>query len=131
MERPMAKTLTQAFRPELMKGYHAHVYYRNDAERDHAGIIRDAVPELFEVVMGRWRDEAVGPHPLPMYQMAFEVPVFPNFVPWLQSVRGPLSILVHTSTGVGDLMDHSIGAMWLGQSLDLNLDFFDREGKGA
>jgi aromatic ring-cleaving dioxygenase len=127
----MGESLKQDFNPQRIKGYHAHVYYRRDTDRLHAAAIRDAVPALFEVVMGRWRDEPVGPHPLPMYQMAFEVPLFQNFVPWLQSVRGPLSILVHTSTGVSDLMDHSVGAMWLGPSLDLNLAFFDTDGKSA
>ncbi|MFT4561796.1 MAG: aromatic ring-cleaving dioxygenase [Gammaproteobacteria bacterium] len=127
----MSDSLKQDFNPLSIKGYHAHVYYRNESDRQHAATIRDAVPALFEVVMGRWRDEPVGPHPLPMYQMAFEVPLFQDFVPWLQSVRGPLSILVHTSTGVSDRMDHSVGAMWLGSSLNLDLEFFDRNGKSA
>ena len=82
-------------------------------------------------VMGRWREKPVGPHPLPMYQIGFERALFPDFVPWLQSVRGPLSILVHTRTRVSDLTDHSAGALWLGKSLDLKLDFFDRDGKSA
>jgi len=127
----MSIRLTPAFRPEAIKGYHAHVYYADDAERAVAAAIRKAAPASFELVMGRWRDEPVGPHPLPMYQMAFERALFPDFVPWLQSVRGPLSILVHTSTGISDLMDHSVGAMWLGRSLELKLDFFDRDGKSA
>jgi aromatic ring-cleaving dioxygenase len=127
----MTVELKQDFKPELIKGYHAHVYYRGSTERDQAAMIREAVPALFEVVMGRWRDEPVGPHPLPMYQMAFDTELFQNFVPWLQSVRGPLSILVHTSTGVSDYMDHSVGAMWLGESMTLKLDFFDRDGKSA
>jgi len=121
----MAATLRPAFRPELIKGYRAHVYYRDDSEREHAAAIREAVPALFEVVMGRWRDKPVGPHPLPMYQMAFEVSDFPKFVPWLQSVRGSLSILVHASTDINDVIDHSAGALWLGRSLELNIDFFD------
>ena len=127
----MADELIQEFDPKVIKGYHAHVYYRDSEEGEHAAKIRDAVPELFEVVMGRWRDEPVGPHPLPMYQMAFEVGIFKDFVSWLQSVRGPLSILVHASTGTSDYMDHSVGAMWLGESVNLKLDFFDREGKSA
>ena len=123
--------LHQDFDPGEIKGYHAHVYYRNDEERSVAAAIRDAAEAAFDVEMGRWRDEPVGPHPEPMYQIAFDKALFPTFVPWLQSVRGPLSILVHTRTGVSDLMDHSVGAMWLGPSMTLVLDFFDRDGKSA
>lgn len=127
----MSLPLTQTFLPELIDGYHAHVYYANAGEREIAAAIREAAEASFDLVMGRWRDEPVGPHPLPMYQMAFERALFPDFMPWLQSVHGPLSILVHTRTGVSDLMDHSAGAMWIGRSLELKLDFFDRDGKSA
>jgi DOPA 4,5-dioxygenase len=127
----MSESLVQDFDPARIEGYHAHVYYRDPAERAVAAAIREAAENRFELVMGRWRDEPVGPHPVAMYQMAFAVELFPTFVPWLQSVRGPLSILVHTRTGLSDLMDHSVGAMWLGPSLELKLDFFDRDGKSA
>ena len=127
----MSLSLSQTFDPALIDGYHAHVYYADQIERDIAAAIREAAESSFELVMGRWRDEPVGPHPLPMYQMAFERALFPDFIPWLQSVHGPLSILVHTRTGVSDLMDHSAGAMWIGPSLELKLDFFDRDGKSA
>lgn len=127
----MSGALVQDFDPNRIEGYHAHVYYRDPAERAVAALIREAAESRFELVMGRWREEPVGPHPVAMYQMAFAVALFPLFVPWLQSVRGPLSILVHTRTGLSDLMDHSVGAMWLGPSLELKLDFFDRDGKSA
>lgn len=127
----MSDAITQDFDPKKIVGYHAHVYYQNDEQRAVAALIRAAAETQFELVMGRWRDEPVGPHPVPMYQMAFAVELFADFVPWLQSVRGPLSILVHTSTGISDFMDHSVGAMWLGESLKLKLDFFDRNGKSA
>lgn len=127
----MRESLVQEFDPARIEGYHAHVYYRDAAERAHAAAIREAAENRFDLVMGRWRDEPVGPHPVAMYQMAFAVALFPQFVPWLQSVRGPLSILVHTRTGLSDLLDHSVGAMWLGPSLELKLDFFDRDGKSA
>lgn len=127
----MSETPIQDFDPARIAGYHAHVYYRDAGERAVAAVIRAAAERLFAPEMGRWRDEPVGPHPLPMYQMAFTVEQFPTFVPWLQSVRGPLTILVHTRTGMSDLLDHSVGAMWLGPSLELKLAFFDRDGKSA
>ena len=127
----MTVPLTQTFPPERISGYHAHVYYADPSEREIASSIREVAEVSFELVMGRWREKPVGPHPLPMYQMAFDRSVFPDFMPWLQSVHGPLSILVHTCTGLSDLMDHSAGAMWIGRSLELKFDFFDRDGKSA
>ena len=127
----MPLSLIQTFNPDRIKGYHAHVYYADPVEREVAAAIREVAMVSYDVVMGRWRDEPVGPHPLPMYQIAFEAALFPNFVPWLQSVHGPLSILIHPQTGTSDLIDHSAGAMWIGSSILLKLDFFDREGKSA
>ncbi len=122
--------MTEAKDAGAITGYHAHVYY-DEASRERASWLREQVALRFTVVLGRWREEPVGPHPLPMDQMAFARALFPDFVPWLQSVRGPLSILVHMETGVSDLMDHSVGALWLGKSLALKFDFFDKEGKSA
>ncbi|HJP34945.1 MAG TPA: DOPA 4,5-dioxygenase family protein [Gammaproteobacteria bacterium] len=127
MPVPLVETFPVAF----IEGYHAHVYYADSTERAIAAAIREAAQASFELVIGRWRDEPVGPHPLPMYQIAFGPDVLPAFLPWLLSVRGPLSILVHTRTGVSDLTDHTVGAMWLGKPLELKLEFFDRDGKSA
>jgi aromatic ring-cleaving dioxygenase len=120
-----------AFKPEDIQGYHAHVYYADSGQRGIAATIRNAAEQQFEVVMGRWREEPVGPHPLPMYQVSFARELLPDLVPWLLSAHGPLSILIHARTGMGDVMDHTAGAMWLGPPLELNLDFFDRDGNSA
>ena len=121
----------QAFKPESIQGYHAHVYYSDSTQRAIAAAIREAAEQQFDVKLGRWRETAVGPHPLPMYQISFERDLFSKFVPWLLGIHGPLSILVHARTGMGDLLDHTAGAMWLGPSLELNLHFFDTHGKSA
>ena len=119
------------FDPARIDGWHAHVYYRDAGERAIAARIRAQAEAQFPVTMGRWRDEPVGPHPLPMYQIAFAPELLPAFLPWLMSVRGPLSILVHARTHVSDYLDHTRGATWLGEPLALNLDFFDETGKSA
>ncbi len=119
------------FDPAAIDHWHAHVYYRDAAERAHAAAIRAEIDERFEVTLGRWREQPVGPHPLPMYQVAFAPAVLPALLPWLMAVRGPLSILVHARTLTGDLMDHTQGALWLGEALELRLAFFDRDGKSA
>ena len=98
-------------------GYHAHVYYDADS-RETAARLRQRVwrkgPDA--VVMGRFRDRPVGPHPACMYQVAFEAGVFPDLVPWLMLNRGGLTVLVHPETGDG-LADHRDHAVWMGRML--------------
>lgn len=117
----------QSFDPTHIEGYHAHIYYRDQNQRQVAEKIREVIEARFDVVLGRWRDEPVGPHPLPMYQVAFDKKVMAEILPWLMSVRGSLSILVHCCTGGNDLLDHTAGAFWLGGELDLNTAIFGDE----
>jgi aromatic ring-cleaving dioxygenase len=102
-------------------GYHAHVYFDGES-RPVAERLRAAIPERFEVEMGGWREQAVGPHSKAMYQVAFAPDQFAQIVPWLMLNRGGLSILVHPRTG-DDLADHETNPLWLGESLALNLEF--------
>ncbi len=106
--------------PGAIDGYHAHIYY-DDATRETAARIREALGERFEVALGRWRDEPVGPHPQAMYQVAFEVGEFARVVPWLMLNRAGLSVFIHPCSG-GDISDHTDYALWLGDKLDLILD---------
>jgi aromatic ring-cleaving dioxygenase len=105
--------------PASIEGYHAHIYY--DAEsRAAAAALRDQIEGAFKVTMGRWRDEPVGPHPQPMYQVAFAVDQFPRLVPWLMLNRTGLTVLVHPTTGDA-FRDHAEYALWLGAKLELRL----------
>ncbi len=108
--------------PRSITGYHAHVYYDAETKAD-AKALREDIDAKFETVLGRWHDKPVGPHPVWMYQVAFAPEIFPDFVPWLALNRRGLNILLHPETG-DDLADHSTHAMWLGKSIDLNLDNF-------
>lgn len=103
-----------------IQGYHAHIYY--DAEtRPIAERLREAIGNRFGVELGRWRDEPVGPHPVPMYQAAFPAAEFPRIVPWLMLNRGGLSVLVHPETEDA-YDDHTIHALWLGAPLPLRVE---------
>ena len=104
------------------KSYHAHVYYSEKTRKTAKGV-RLSLNKLFQVRLGRWRDFPVGPHPVPMYQVAFQAGLFDQIVPWLMEHHEGLSVLVHPNTG-DDLMDHSGHAIWLGKQLKLNLDMF-------
>ena len=106
--------------PAKIQGYHAHIYY-DPASHETAARLREAIERGFEVVMGRWRDEPVGPHPQSMYQVKFNPGEFVRIVPWLMLNRSGLTILVHPETD-NAYLDHAENALWLGQKLDLRLD---------
>ena len=101
-------------------GYHAHIYY-DESSRGTAARLREAIERSFEVVMGRWRDEPVGPHPQSMYQVKFNPGEFDRIVPWLMLNRRGLTVLVHPETD-NAYLDHAENALWLGQKLTLRLD---------
>ena len=104
-------------------GYHAHVYYDPDT-RELAGQIRAGL-EAFTVELGRWHDRPIGPHPKPMYQVAFAPDQFAQVVPWLMLNRAGLCILVHPITG-DDVADHDVNPLWLGDRLPIDLEFLRR-----
>lgn len=110
--------------PSIIKGYHAHIYYPDDDARERASRLRDAIDRTFTVTLGRWRDEPVGPHPVAMYQVAFEANQFADIVPWLMLNRDGLTILVHPMTDSG-VADHRDFALWLGAVLPLDIAFLE------
>lgn len=101
-------------------GYHAHIYY-DAGTRPIAERLREAIGNRFNAELGRWRDEPVGPHPVPMYQAAFSAGEFPRIVPWLMLNRGSLSVLVHPQTDDA-YDDHTMHALWLGAPLPLRVE---------
>jgi DOPA 4,5-dioxygenase len=116
--------------PDAIRGYHAHIYY-DAGTRGVAAEVRAALTERFNVTMGRWRDDPVGPHPMAMYQVAFAPYIFAEFVPWLMLNRRRLTILVHPNTGQ-DVPDHEDYPLWLGEKLDLDIEMLRKlAGKSA
>ena len=114
--------MTKASPP--ITGYHAHIYYDADT-KSTAAQLRRRIGARFDTVLGRWHDRPVGPHPVSFYQVAFAPQLFAEVVPWLALNREDLLILVHPETG-DDLADHSSYAMWLGDSVPLRLDVFEK-----
>ena len=115
--------------PVKIDGYHAHVYYDADtlpvAER-----LKDRLAATFSVEIGRFSGAAVGPHPVPQFQIIFKEPEFQSVVPWLMLNREGLDILVHPLTN--DMLDdHTVYALWLGTPIDLKLDTLQRRGYRA
>ena len=110
--------------PARVVEYHAHVYY-SAKTKPAAATLRARIEQRFPVRMGRWHDEAVGPHPISMYQVAFPPELFPTVVPWLMTNRDGLDVLVHPETGDA-YNDHLHYGMWLGHRLELRLDRLPR-----
>ena len=105
---------------DAIEGWHAHIYYDPEKTKDAAARLRENVIAQFpDTTMGRWHDEAVGPHLVSMYQVAFRTDQFDRFVQWLSVNREGLDILVHPLTE-NAWNDHIVFGFWMGDKLPLN-----------
>jgi aromatic ring-cleaving dioxygenase len=108
--------------PQIIKHYHAHIYYDQALTRDRAALLRERVAAAFPTAtLGRWHDAPVGPHPESMYQIAFPSELLATLLPWLMLNRDGLTIQLHPETG-NDYTDHTEHAVWFGAILPLRLD---------
>lgn len=103
----------------IIDGWHAHVYYDPMTTRAQADLLRGWIAERFDVVLGRWHDVPVGPHPQAMFQIAFANAAFPALVAFIALNRGELTVLVHPNTE-NEYLDHLHHAMWMGSVLPLD-----------
>lgn len=103
--------------------FDAHIYFSTE-EYKVAESLRDKMRETFSTktfFVGDLIPIPVGPHPVPMFEANFPTELFSEVVIWLMQNRGSLNVLVHPLTG-DDYVDHTDAVMWLGKSLDLNLN---------
>jgi aromatic ring-cleaving dioxygenase len=112
---------TPQITPEI-KDWHAHVYF-DAATRDAAWALRERIEKSFEIVMGRFHERPVGPHPMFSYQVHFQSAQFAPLISWLTLNHGDLTVFIHPNTGQ-DLEDHRDRALWIGQSQPLVLKIF-------
>jgi aromatic ring-cleaving dioxygenase len=103
-----------------VKGYHAHVYYNADT-RNIAEALRETIIEKFNVKPGAFSDEPIGPHPIPQFNIIFEVTEFQKIVPWLMLNHEDLDVLIHPLTE-SSYDDHSKNALWIGTPVPMRLD---------
>ncbi|MGF1683841.1 DOPA 4,5-dioxygenase family protein [Photobacterium minamisatsumaniensis] len=102
--------------------YHAHVYFDKDSLVVATKLCNEA-GEKFGLKVGRVHQKAVGPHTKWSCQILFGNESFDDLIPWLDTRRQNLSVLVHGVTG-DDLADHTKYAYWLGDSVELDLSGF-------
>ena len=110
-----------ARRPSTIDSWHAHVYF-DAISRDAAWALREVIQvELAAcMVMGRFHEQPVGPHPAWSYQLAVTAPNFAHVMGWLALNHGSLDVFVHPNTD-DELRDHRDSAIWIGRSYALNL----------
>ena len=105
------------------KAYHAHVYF-DASTQTHARQLCEEAGNRFGLKVGRFHEKPIGPHPLWSCQITFGKKHFDKLIPWLDTNRKGLTVLVHALTG-DDYKDHTDYAYWLGESVKLNLEIFD------
>ena len=105
-----------------ISAFHAHLYY-DAGSLDKATRIADKAGELFDLVVGRKHEKAVGPHPMWSCQLAFKKIEFGNVIPWLSENREGLTVFIHGCSG-DDVKDHTDYAIWMGSIEPLKLDIF-------
>jgi DOPA 4,5-dioxygenase len=101
--------------------YDIHTYWRNNEERDEAlklkQLLIDNNVQTFSLV-----EIPIGPHPLPMFEAHVSAENLPAIEALLNANRVNCSILIHEKTG-DHVYDHTKGARFLGEHLELNIEF--------
>ena len=107
--------------------YHAHIYY-SDSERPAAEALRANFeagrPQVLFV--GRMTDGAVGPHPIPQFEVHFLEDSRTSVIATIEAAG--LRALVHPLTD-DDLADHTSLARWIGEPLALDVTTLDPPGR--
>ena len=101
--------------------YDIHVYWRNEDERNEALVIRKVLI-VNNVQTFPFVEKPIGPHPYPMFESHITSQKLPLIESLLVVNRKSCSILIHEKTG-DYIYDHTKGARFLGESLELNIEF--------
>jgi aromatic ring-cleaving dioxygenase len=117
---------------DLSAPYHAHIYYTPETRSLACALEQGlahakasgAIPELFFI--GELRDRALGPHPIPEFEIHFSKAMLPQIMALLEP--SGLTSLVHPLTD-DDLADHTSLAQWIGKPLPLKVDVLDPPGQ--
>ena len=103
--------------------YHLHVHFDDTTVEEALAVRKLAMkrPEVMEI--GRFHERPVGPHPVRQFQILLKTCDVPAFSQWLDTVRGPLDVLIHPEIE-DDLLAHTDLATWLGDAHELKVEIF-------
>ena len=111
--------------------FHAHIYYSTD-ERAVAEALRAEFEQRLStegdrrlIFVGAMTDRAVGPHPIPQYEIHFLESSLSSVMAAIE--ESGLRALVHPLTD-DDVADHTSLAQWIGEPIDLDLTVLDPPG---
>jgi aromatic ring-cleaving dioxygenase len=108
----MTRTSTSA-----IKDFHAHIYFDAD-QVEKAQALAARVRDAFDIAIGRFHTNPVGPHPRGSCQLTVGSADFGPFAAWLALNRSDLTVFAHPNTG-DDLADHTDHVIWFGPSEEL------------
>ena len=101
--------------------YDIHIYWRNSDEREEALALQKVLIEnnvqTFPLV-----EKPIGPHPYPMFESHVNSQTLSVIESLLTSNRKSCSVLINKKTG-NHVYDHTKGAHFLGEPLELNIVF--------
>ena len=101
--------------------YDIHIYWRNYNERNEALALQKVLIEN-NVQTFPFVEKPIGPHPYPIFESHVTNQTLPAIESLLTINRKTCSILIHEKTG-DRVYDHTIGARFLGEPLELNIEF--------
>lgn len=104
--------------------FHAHIYFDPPELAAAQALAQDAAAR-FPIMVGRFHERPVGPHPRGSCQLTVPLDQFGGFAEWAARNRGALTIFAHIQTGDG-LLDHTQHVIWFGPSEDLDISQFQR-----
>lgn len=120
--------------------YDFHTYWHDAdvAEKKFCAEFRDKVATEFasELKKGKLRlhklwDRPIGPHPIHMWELdtagAYEPALFARVLAFYQLYHGKLSVLIHPRSDLGELLDHTEHALWLGHKQRLVTQFLESD----
>lgn len=102
--------------------YHFHIYYSQESIKE-ARELASLASENFPISIGRFHEKPVGPHPMWSVQLTIKTEDFGQVLGWFVFNHKDLILFIHPNTG-NDLIDHTEHAIWLGRSVELNLELF-------
>jgi len=101
--------------------YDIHIYWRNNDERDEA-LALQRVLIANSVQTFPFVEKPIGPHLYPMFESHVTTQTLSAIEALLVVNRKSCSILIHKKTG-DHIYDHTKGARFLGEPLELNIEF--------